>query len=73
MSSETLEAAQAGYRELCTELELALAHAKTVLDHLEASELARAGAHGFAVAGHLEGARRKLADLAIDWAAHSKP
>ena len=73
MSPDTLEAAQAGYRELCSELELALAHAKTVLVHLEARELARAGAHGFAVQGHVEGARRQLAELAIDWAAHSTP
>lgn len=71
--SEAIQAAQAGYRALAEELEQALAHAQTVIQHLEDRELARAGAHGFALQGHLESARAKLAELAIDWSKHSSP
>lgn len=71
--SDALAAAQAGYRELAEELEQALAHTRTVIQHLEDRELARAGAHGFALQGHLVGAQAKLNELAVDWAEHSTP
>lgn len=70
---DKIEKAACNYEEIIPELELAIAHVKTVAAHFRSKELARAGAHAFAVKGHLEAAQRKLADLSIEHAANSRP
>ena len=81
MSDETMRqeanpaiaAAIARHEALIPELEAATAHARSTVAHFQDGELARAGAHGLAIEGHLATARRLLDEAAIDWARHSRP
>ncbi len=52
------------YEELASELELAVAHCHTVAGHFRSRELARAGAHGYAIHGHMKKSEELLNKLA---------
>jgi len=61
------------YEELAVELELAVAHCHTVATHFRNKELARAGAHGFSIHGHMKKAEEMLTNLAKLHAEKSTP
>lgn len=73
MSQEPFEGIAVRYEEVAKELELAIAHLKTTAAHFRSKELARAGAHAFAVTGHLKKAEQKMNALAILHADNAKP
>lgn len=73
MNHEPFEGIACRYEEVVAELELAIAHLKTTAAHFREKELARAGAHAFAVTGHLKKAEQKMDALAILHANHAKP
>ncbi len=70
--SEAISSAIARYEALIAELDSAMAHARTTIGHFQTGELARAGAHGLAVEGHMATARKLLDAAAMDWAEHSQ-
>ena len=70
--SARIEAAQL-FDSLASELEQAVAHARTAAEHYRSGETARGAAHGFAVQGHWARAGRTLEQLAEIHAAHARP
>lgn len=61
------------YEDLAIELELAVAHCHDVAAHFRNKELARAGAHGYSVHGHMKKAEEMLTKLAKLHAEKSVP
>jgi hypothetical protein len=73
MSPRSIGALIADYQPFIAELESVIAHDRTCVTLAENRELARVGAHGFAVTGHLTTANSMNDHIAQDWAAHSNP
>jgi hypothetical protein len=72
MSSD-LDALKEQLAHLVEQLELARSHVDAMIEHVDARDLARVGAHGFSVRGHLARAVALLDGISSDWADHSKP
>jgi hypothetical protein len=70
-STSTLEDEAARYERVADELRLAAAHCATTAAHYRAADVPRAAAHAWAASGHVELARRELADAAVAHASHS--
>jgi hypothetical protein len=58
---------------IAREAESLAAHARTAAAHFRNREIARAGAHAFALEGHLVNIRRALDEAAIEHAGRSNP
>jgi acetyl esterase/lipase len=58
---------------IASEAESAAAHARTAAVHFRNFEIPRAGAHAFALEGHLANIRRVLDEAAVEHAGRSRP
>ena len=64
MPSNSQKQVQRLYRQITAELEAAATHSQVAAEHMGASDIARACAHGMAVAGHVRKAERMLGEVA---------
>lgn len=71
--SEARERQASRFDQIAREAEALSAHARTVAQHFRAEEIARAGAHAFAVDGHFALICRLLEESAIEHAQRSRP
>jgi len=61
------------FDQIARDAEALSAHARTVAKHFRTNEIARAGAHAFAVDGHFALIRRVLEESAVEHAQRSRP
>ena len=72
-TNEARERQASRFDQIAREAEALSAHARTVAKHFRTNEIARAGAHAFAVDGHFARIRRVLEESAIEHAQRSRP
>lgn len=70
--SETRERQAARFDLIAREADSLAAHARTAATHFRNQEVPRAGAHAFALEGHLANIRHLLAEAAIEHAGRSR-
>ena len=71
--NETRERQAARFDLIAREADSLAAHARTAAAHFRNHEIPRAGAHAFALEGHLSNIRRALDEAAIEHAGRSIP
>ncbi|MBI2921246.1 MAG: hypothetical protein HYY18_09210 [Planctomycetes bacterium] len=64
MPANTMKKVRQLYERIAQELESAATHSQVAAHHVEASDIARACAHGMAVTGHVRKAERMLGEIA---------
>ena len=67
------EAQALRFDQIAREAEALAAHARDVAVHFRNNEIPRAGAHAFAVDGHLASITRLLSESAIEHSRRSRP
>ncbi len=70
---QRLHAAAQRYEDAAAELERAVEHCRVAAEHFRNREVPRAGAHAWAVRGHLLEAQARLDEQARDHARSSRP